>query len=343
MLPVQLKAKQAVTGVYNGMKRFKRILYVASSQRASKVALERAVNLAEHNQASLTVAGIAPKLPSGAAQGFVPKPDHLQAAVESNLRQRLGEITAVYRDRIDIDIEVLRGVPFLEIIRDVLRNRQDLVIKVPESGDWLDRLFGSEDMHLLRKCPCPLWLIKPKAPKSYRCIVAAVDVGDEYPEAQIKTRWELNHDILRLASSIALAESAELHVVSAWEAAGESTLRGAFINTPAAKISAYVEEIRQRRQRNLDRLIDETDRYLDKSTLDSIKLRLHLMKGRPRRKIPAVARTLGADLMVMGTVARTGVPGLMIGNTAETILNQIDCSVLAIKPVGFVTPVTLEG
>jgi universal stress protein E len=47
--------------------------------------------------------------------------------------------------------------------------------------------------------------------------------------------------------------------------------------------------------------------------------------------------------VVMGTVARTGVPGFIMGNTAETILSQIDCSVLAIKPPGFTTPVTLAG
>jgi len=44
----------------------------------------------------------------------------------------------------------------------------------------------------------------------------------------------------------------------------------------------------------------------------------------------------------MGTVARTGMPGLLIGNTAEGVLNEIDYSVLAVKPPGFVTPVTLE-
>ena len=45
----------------------------------------------------------------------------------------------------------------------------------------------------------------------------------------------------------------------------------------------------------------------------------------------------------MGTVGRTGIPGLLIGNTAETILQQVDCSVLAIEPPGFVTPVTLDA
>jgi nucleotide-binding universal stress UspA family protein len=44
----------------------------------------------------------------------------------------------------------------------------------------------------------------------------------------------------------------------------------------------------------------------------------------------------------MGTVARTGVAGLFIGNTAEAILEQIECSVLAVKPEGFETPVSLE-
>lgn len=47
-------------------------------------------------------------------------------------------------------------------------------------------------------------------------------------------------------------------------------------------------------------------------------------------------------LVVMGTAARTGIPGFIMGNTAETILNRPDCSVLAVKPPGFVTPVTVE-
>jgi len=47
--------------------------------------------------------------------------------------------------------------------------------------------------------------------------------------------------------------------------------------------------------------------------------------------------------LVMGTLARTGITGLFIGNTAETILNHITCSVLTVKAKGFVSPVELEG
>jgi nucleotide-binding universal stress UspA family protein len=68
-----------------------------------------------------------------------------------------------------------------------------------------------------------------------------------------------------------------------------------------------------------------------------------LVKGWAHKEIPALVRDLGADLVVMGTVARTGISGLLMGNTAEMILTQIDCSVLAVKPQEFVSPVTLES
>ena len=41
----------------------------------------------------------------------------------------------------------------------------------------------------------------------------------------------------------------------------------------------------------------------------------------------------------MGTVARTGIPGYLISNTAEKILTEINCSILAVKPESFSTPV----
>ena len=70
---------------------------------------------------------------------------------------------------------------------------------------------------------------------------------------------------------------------------------------------------------------------------------VHLVSGDPRDALPRLARLLDIGLIVMGTVARTGVSGLLMGNTAETILRSVDCSVLAVKPEGFVTLVKLGG
>ena len=68
---------------------------------------------------------------------------------------------------------------------------------------------------------------------------------------------------------------------------------------------------------------------------------LLVKKGHPDDVIPDLVRHSDIDLVVMGTVGRTGIPGLFIGNTAEEVLGQIDCSILAIKPPGFESPVTI--
>jgi len=323
------------------MKRFKDILCVVEAGEACEPALERAVTLAENNHASLTVVDVTERVVTG-----IGKPEggpisaDLQAAMVGVQAQVLEILVNPYRKRIKIKTKVLVGTPFLEIIREVLHNGRDLVIKIPETQDWLDRLFGSDDMHLLRKCPCPVWLIKPQAPKAYRCILAAVDVGDDYPPAELESRRMLNRRILEIASSLALADFAELHVVHAWYAVGESTMR---MRTPEEQVTDYVEQVGRHHAASLNAFLHDVASSQGQDALDFLKPRTHLVKGWARKEIPALAKRIEADLIVMGTVARTGVPGFIMGNTAETILNQIDCSVLAIKPPGFITPVTLEG
>ncbi|MCZ7543179.1 MAG: universal stress protein [Anaerolineae bacterium] len=58
--------------------------------------------------------------------------------------------------------------------------------------------------------------------------------------------------------------------------------------------------------------------------------------------IPKLAVRHKIDLIVMGTASRTGISGFLIGNTAENVLRQVNISVLAVKPEGFVSPVRLD-
>lgn len=325
------------------MKRFNNILCVVALGAGRKPALERAVTLAENNQASLMVIDVTERVTAGIEmpEGG-PISTDLQAAIVSAHAQELDSLIEPYHQRINVQARVLIGTPFLEIIREVLGNGHDLLIKTAETWDWQDRLFGSDDMHLLRKCPCPVWLIKPQTLKAYRRILAAVDVDDACPPQEMESRHALNRQLLEMASSLALADFADLHIVHAWDASGESVMRGAVMRMPEEKIRAYIEQERLHHATNLDVLLREVPAIAGQDALDYLKPRMHLVKGWARKEIPALAKQIKADLVVMGTVGRTGVPGFIVGNTAETILNQIDCSVLAIKPLGFVTPVTLE-
>lgn len=326
------------------MQRFKDILCVVEVGQADKPVLERAITLAENNQARLMVVEVVERVTAGIGMpDGGPISADLQAALVATHAQGLETLVDPYRDRIDIQTRVLAGTPFLEIIHEVLRGGHDLVIKSPEDRDWLDRLFGSDDMHLLRKCPCPVWLIKPGKSKPYRRVLAAVNVNDAHPPEEVESRRALNQQILEMASSLALSDFAELHVAHAWDVFIERVAHGAFVHLPEEKINTYIEQERRHHAASLDALMREMITSLGEDALEYLKPRTHLLKGRARKEIPALARQIEADLVVMGTVARTGVPGIIMGNTAESILNQINCSVLAIKPRGFVTPVTLES
>ena len=325
------------------MNRFKNILCVVETGKPCKPALERAVTLAENNQAKLTVVEVIPRITAGIGMpDGGPISAELQAAMVEQHTQGIETQIESYRRRIKISTKILKGVPFLEIIREVLRNDHDLVVKIPETRDWLDRLFTSDDMHLLRKCPCPVWLIKPQAPKSYRRILVAVDVDEACPAEELEARQAINRQIMQMASSMALSDFAELHIVHAWEAIGESAMRSAFMRTSEEEVMDYVEQVKRRHKSSLDALVKDVLGDKNKDAADYLKPHTHLVKGSARKEIPALAKKIDTDLVVMGTVARTGIPGFIMGNTAETILNQIDCSVLAIKPPGFKTPVTLE-
>ncbi len=326
------------------MQMFKDILYVATHGSAGHAELERAVTLANNNQARLTVIKIidqVPRITKIIDQVMIF--DEFQAKIVARHQQRLEKLVSPWNTKKEIQTKVLIGIPFLEIIREILRHGHDLVIKTAESGGLLDRVFGSDDMFLLRECPCPVWLVKPESSKTVQRILAAVDVDDTYPPEELNTRRQLNFQILEMASSLALSEFAKLHVVHVWEAIAENTLRGAFLDMTEEKIIAYVRRVQQQHEKNMSILMDETKRKFGQDALEYLKPQTRLLKGHPRKEIPVFAKEIEADLVVMGTVARTGLSGFFMGNTAETILNQLDCSVLAIKPHGFKTPVTLEG
>ena len=69
------------------------------------------------------------------------------------------------------------------------------------------------------------------------------------------------------------------------------------------------------------------------------KVEIHTAKGSPARIIQEAVTHLDPDLLVMGTISRGGIAGLLIGSTAERMLDRVDCSILAVKPAGFVSPV----
>lgn len=320
------------------MKLFKKILYVSESSVAQESCLARAVSLAENNQADLTIMDVLPPITTGIdLSPGGPISAKLRPAVENECRKRLASLVESHKTRLDIRIEILVGKSFLEVIRAVLRDGYDLVIKPAENPGWVERLFGSNDMHLLRKCPCPVWMMKVEEKSNYECIVAAIDF---HPVEPGKEEQGLNQLILELSSSLAVSDFASLHLVHAWDVP-EAEFVHMWADDPDEAVISLVEGEKERRQACMSEMQEKLRVLLGEEVYNDMAPRTHLAKGNASEVVPKLVKQLNANLVVMGTIMRTGIPGLVIGNTSEAILDQLQCSVLAIKPPGFVSPVKL--
>ncbi len=303
------------------MQRFTKILFINDPPANSKRALKRALQLARANEAELTIISMIEEFP----RSMTKLEKTFRQLQKEELEALLGELST---EGVNFKASQLIGTPFLQIIRQVVQEGHDLVIKPAEGrGGLSSMLFGSTDLHLLRKCPCPVWIIKPSQRKKYARILAAVD-----PNPGEKSNAELNTLILDLASSLARRENSELHIVHAWSMIYESTLRSGRAHLPSRDIDQLVREARKTHKKWLDELLAGYD-------MQGLAVKVHLSKGEPGEVIPALAQKKKVELIVMGTVARTGIPGFFIGNTAEKTLAEVDCSVLAVKPKAFTTPV----
>lgn len=266
----------------------------------------------------------------------------LRKSVQQARQKRLEHALIPVRKRLTIDARSVNvsSMPFLSLVHEVLRGGHDLVIRESENPDWIDCKLGSDDMQLLRACPCPVWLLDPSAShRQSRQILVAVDLDRQYPAHELETRHALNRLVLELACSQAIAESATLHVVHAWQTLSPTAT---YPDMPAGLVTEQIERTRANHEVELARLLRETTEYIGSEAMQLIERQDHMLDGSPRRAVPELARQLAADLVVMGSVARTGIKGLLVGNTAEAILAQLDCSVLVVKPPGFVTPVSLD-
>jgi len=310
------------------MKRFKNILFFADGSTHTTWALERAILLARTNGARLTVLDV---ISDSQTPDAIPRRfrSDLYTILRDRLQQQLDELVAGFREGIEelIYTRVATGIDFVEVIRAVLRNGHDLVMKAarPPEG-FSEHLLGSTDLHLLRKCPCPVWIDRPSVTHPYRNILAAVNPAED--EFNGCSRL-----VMELASSLASSESAQLSVIHAWQMHGESTLRNG-----RGRIS----------EKELDLLIDMThrkhreqfDALLEACGLASDAEHVYLERGPAAASIRDLSLKLDVDLLVMGTVGRTGIPGFFIGNTAENLLQTTSASILAVKPRDFISPVT---
>lgn len=211
--------------------------------------------------------------------------------------------------------------PATGLMRRVLRGEADLVVVAKRNQrKHDDRKLGSVTIELLRNCPAPVWVVRPDHETTHRTVLAATDltaVGDRATE---------------YGAFIAQAEQCDLCIVHAWQVPMELQLAPARLDED--ETTRRKQEITKaaaahiRGVSGVDALGDRVELYLPNDSPDSAILRVNDEKN--------------PDLVVMGTISRGGLAGVLVGNTAEKLLYKLDCSILTVKPVDFVCPLSID-
>jgi len=214
---------------------------------------------------------------------------------------------------LEIETRVVWGNPLLsKILQSIVELDPKLVIKDVHSEPLLKRvLFTSLEWHLLRQCPAPLMLVKSEDHEVPKRIVAAVDPLDERGKPHA-----LNEQIIHAAENLAAQCDATLDVVHVMEFSTPL-----YFPDPAIYDDMYESHEDALRSLGLQFSIPETQ--------------LHLLEGETNSRLMEFAQSRQIDILVMGTVQRRGWNRAMLGSTAEDILDNINCDILAIKPREF--------
>jgi universal stress protein E len=309
------------------MKRFKNILVGIDLSWADRfVADELSATSAEAVRQSLWLA----KLNSASvhflfslelslkAQQLISMDSTDESSMLDEAEKRLADLVSRARkEGIAAESSVVLGKSWVELIRQVLRGKHDLVLVGTRHHDAMEGfLLSYTGIKLVRKCPCPVWITHPREDQPFDSILVAHDllpVGDLAME---------------LGYSMAQLHQAQLHVVHAAE---HSELDYMF---PKLMLAKKLEEYRSEAKEHIQSQLANANL--------SQPAQIHLVSKPADVAIMKCVDQYNIDLIVMGTVGRTGISGIITGNTAERLLPRIPCSVLAVKPRNFACPIRLD-
>lgn len=300
------------------MKHFENILYHASPAETASPALEQVFRLARDHGARLTLVSVVEPVPL-LAQRLLPAGVDVAELVEERARRTLDSLAeAGEAAGVTPRTRLLRGKPFVELVRDVLEYEHDLLVTTGQGEDG--GLLGGLSQHLMRKCPCPVWVLNADADRLTR-VVAAVDVSEEASR-------DLHLRVVALARWLAGAHGVPLQVVHAWDLQASHLIESRLAREEYERWLADLEVTAGERLRELVKQAGTPDAACT------------LLRG---HHSTALLEHLDGDpnaLLVMGSIARAGIAGVLIGNTAERLLGQVRGAVLAIKPEEFQSPIS---
>jgi len=216
------------------------------------------------------------------------------------------------------------------IIRQACQSNADLVLKDTSNHSVFNlSSLSNTEWNLIRVCPLPLWLVKPRLISGSLRVIAAID-----PMHSHDKNATLDDAILRMSNAVAATLGGEVHAFHSYDPRLIASL---------ATLNAYVAA--SMRIQDVAKEIENKHRHRFLEIVESHQIssgRLHMVAGFVHRELPALAANIDAFLVVMGAVNRNPLKQIFIGSSAERTLDRLPCDLMVIKPDGFKSPVDLH-
>jgi universal stress protein E len=303
------------------------VVAVRDPAARKQVAVQKAARIAGRCGAKLTLFH-AFSTPYPVPRALPTDPAGILEAIATERRHQLQALAKPLRAAgLKVHCEVAWDFPPAEaVVRHVLATKPDLLVAESHRHSTVARWFlANTDWELIRECPCPVWFVKTPRFAKRPLFLAAVD-----PTHARAKPSRLDDRLLAAAATAMTGTDGRLALMHA-----EDVLRP----LPAAVITGVI--VPDVLQAEIDRTRAATRRGLDRlaarhGASDAERI---MRAGLPADVIPAAAAQLKADVLVMGVVSRSGLQRPFIGDTAEAVLDAVDCDLLIVKPQGFRTSV----
>ncbi|MBL4771234.1 MAG: universal stress protein [Planctomycetes bacterium] len=213
-------------------------------------------------------------------------------------------------------LEITEERAWLALCRQATAGHADLVVvgrREKEGAESKGRALGAIAGKVLRSCCKPVWVVKAADDLEHKLILAAVDFS------------KVGTKVLECAAFLARRNGAALHVVHAYRIPRE--LRQQASELDQDEYDARVEALKAQAQSEVD------ERLLRVDLTEPAKT--HLSRKPPAEAIRETVEHLQPDVLIMGSLSRAGRPGIQMGETAERVFGDLECSVLSIKPDDF--------
>ncbi|MBE1301701.1 MAG: universal stress protein UspE [Alteromonadaceae bacterium] len=306
------------------MASFNKILAVIDPAEENQKSLARAMEIAQKSGASVTAfLSIYDFSYDMTTMLSVEERETMRQAMVDDRIDWLSEVLNSDSSEIPLEIKVVwHNRPYESIILETIEGGYDLIVKGTAKHDTLKSvIFTPTDWHLLRKAPVSVLLVKEHDWPENGQILGCVNAGTEDADHQ-----SLNNRIIDQCHEMASLLKSNVHIVNSFP----GTPVNIAIEIPEFDPQSYNESVKTYHEQCVEKLATEKQIAPENC---------HVKEGLPEDVIPVVAKDLDAELVIIGTVGRQGISAALIGNTAEHIIDMLDCDVLALKPENFVSPI----